>query len=247
MPAHEIVPDTWRLVELAEIDSTNAELLRRAASGESEGLAVRADLQTAGRGRRGREWSSPRGNLYLSILIDSPLKSAGQAGFAVALALVETIEAVAGKTVPQLRFKWPNDLLYGEMKVAGLLLEGVPGRDQVVAGVGLNLVETPVSESTYPVGTLKGYGLDVGQLAQHVCEALADWLNTWRTVGFAPVRRAWLESANGIGGPIVVRLPNDRLEGTFKGLADDGALLLDQGEGRVKSVSAGDVFFGAVA
>lgn len=247
MSDQEHLPDGWRLVELNHIDSTNAEALRCAELGEPEGFAVRADIQTAGRGRRGRTWSSPQGNLHLSILIDAPLKDAGQAGFAVALALIDALEDEAGRTLSLLCCKWPNDLLYDQKKIAGLLLEGVSGRDQVVAGMGVNLVNTEVADPMYPIGTLGEFDVSAKALTPKVCKALAQWLNTWRTLGFAPLRRAWLDRANGIGESIVVRLPRDSFEGTFKGLADDGALLLDQGTAGMKSVSAGDVFFGAGA
>lgn len=247
MPEEKHLPGDWRLVEFAEIDSTNAEVLRRAESGEPEGLAVRADLQSSGRGRRGRAWASPEGNLYLSVLINAPIREAGLSGFAVALALVEAIEAQSGKNLLALRCKWPNDLLYDGKKVAGLLLEGVPSREQVVAGMGVNLQPTGVADAMYPVGSLADFDLNPKTLASGVCSALASWLETWRTLGFAPIRRAWLERANGIGEPIVVKLPRDTYEGTFEGLADDGALLLDQGSAGMKTISAGDVFFGAGA
>lgn len=245
MSEEQHLPDHWRLVEFAEIDSTNAEVLRRAESGEREGLAVRANGQSSGRGRRGRAWSSPEGNLYLSILIDAPAREAGQVGFAVALALVEAIEAETGQRLPDLRCKWPNDLLYDGKKVAGLLLEGVPSRDQVVAGMGVNLKPTGVADAMYPVGSLADLDIPPQTLCPGVCLALARWLDTWRTFGFAPIRRAWLERANGIGESIIVRLPRDTYKGKFEGLADDGALLLDQGTGEMKTISAGDVFFGA--
>lgn len=247
MPTLPALPDGWRLEHVAEIDGTNAELLRRADSGEAAGLALRADIQTAGRGRRGRSWTSPKGNLYLSVLVEAPQARAGQVGFAAALALLEAIEGNVEKNLPALRCKWPNDLLYDGAKVAGLLLEAVPNRDQVVVGLGVNLVPIEVADAVYPVGDLAEYAIEPGDLAERVCESFNRWLETWTTVGFAPLRRAWLERATGLGETIIVRLPNDQLDGTFDGLAEDGALLLNQGERGVRTVSAGDVFFGVGA
>ena len=248
MPSSSDLPKGWRFSALPEIDSTNAEVLRQAEHGEEEGLALRADVQTAGRSRRGRVWFSPKGNLYLSILADALPATSGQVGFAAALALCEAVEAMGGHDVPNLRCKWPNDLMLDDAKVAGLLLEAVPDKDQVVIGFGVNLVPTEVDNALYPVGALTcmGDAIDLDTLATHICQALQSWLGTWRTVGFAPLRRAWLDRAHGLHQPIVVQLPTESLEGTFDGLADDGALMLDQGGRTARIIPAGDVFFAPV-
>lgn len=245
MHASPALPDGWRLETFSETDGTNAELLRRAEGGEAEGLALRADVQIAGRGRRGRSWYSPKGNLYFSVLIDTEPVLAGQIGFAAALALIEAIEAVVGKSLPELKCKWPNDLLWQGEKVAGLLLEMAPDRGQIVLGMGVNLVPMDVVDAVYPVGSLSDFAIAPQDLALSVCGALARWIETWRMMGFAPLRRAWLERANGLGEAVTVRLPNEVFEGTFEDLAKDGALLLNQGADGVKSVSAGEVFFGS--
>lgn len=244
MPAPPALPPGWRLETLSEIDGTNAELMRRAALGEAEGLALRAEQQSAGRGRRGRAWASPKGNLYLSVLIDSEPNRAGQVSFAAALSLVEAIESLTGVSLPDMTCKWPNDVLRGCKKVAGLLLEAVPDRGQVVVGMGVNLMDVDVADAVYPIGSLADYAIDPGALADAVCVALSRWLETWRMLGFAPLRRAWLERATGIGKEITVRMPNEDFTGTFQDLSDEGALLLDQGTDGVRTVSAGDVFFG---
>ena len=244
MHASPDLPDGWRLETFCEIDGTNAELLRRADVGEPEGLALRADVQSAGRGRRGRVWNSPNGNLYLSVLVKAEPGVAGQIGFAGALALLEAIEAIVGRPLPELGCKWPNDLLLQSRKVAGLLLELAPKRGQVVLGMGVNLIPTYVVDAVYPVGSLAEFSIAPQDLALNVCVTFARWLNTWRMMGFAPLRRAWLERAHGLGEAATVRLVNEEFEGTFKGLSKDGALLLDQGGEGVKSVSAGEVFFG---
>jgi len=238
-----LLPDGWRLIEAATLDSTNAEVLRRAEAGELEGLAVRVDVQTAGRGRRGRTWTSPKGNLFLSTLVDASPATAGQVGFAAGLALAEAIDTLAGEEQTNIRLKWPNDILCDGAKVAGLLLEAVPGQDQVVVGIGVNLKPVEVDEVVYKVGDLAHLKMDVAALAYAVCRSLAEWLATWRGQGFAPLRRAWLSRAEGLEAPVTVRLPNATLDGTFRGLAADGALLLDQGSAGTRSVAAGDVFF----
>ena len=239
------LPKGWRLSVLPEVDSTNTEVLLRAEAGEVEGLAVRADIQTTGRGRRGRPWHSPAGNLYLSILVDTPPAVAGQVGFAAALALIDAVTQCAGGDPLELRCKWPNDLVLNGAKVAGLLLEAVPDRDQVVVGIGANLVPTDIDDPLYPVGAVfeADQKIDPDTLAAQMCIALQTWLETWRTVGFTPLRKAWLSRAEGLNKPIVVRLPHESLEGTFDGLSEDGALMLNQGGPVVREIPAGDVFF----
>jgi BirA family biotin operon repressor/biotin-[acetyl-CoA-carboxylase] ligase len=101
-----------------------------------------------------------------------------------------------------------------------------------------------VVDAVYPVGSLAEFSIAPQELALNVCVAFARWLETWRMMGFAPLRRAWLERAHGLGEVATVRLVNEEFEGTFKGLSEDGSLLLDQGGEGVKSVSAGEVFFG---
>lgn len=238
------LPGGWEFVTHSTIDSTNAEIMRRAQSGAAEGLAIQADSQTAGRGRRGRAWASPVGNLYMSVLLDAPVATAGQVGFAAALALIDGLEAEAGMPLPDLKCKWPNDLLLSGNKVAGLLLEAVPERDQVIVGLGANLVPTEVADTLYPVGSLAESGVDMNArlLAAQVCCALASWLESWRNVGFDVLRKAWLNRAHGLHDPITVRLPQETLEGRFGGLSADGALVLAQSEGE-RIIAAGDVFF----
>ena len=245
MPHTLELPSGWRLDVLPEIDSTNTEVLRRAGQGEAEGLAVRADVQTAGRGRRGRHWESPKGNLYLSVLVDAPPPTAGQVGFVTGLALFDALEIEADQDLTPLRFKWPNDLVFNGSKVAGLLLEAVPGRDQVVVGIGVNVVPTQVEDALYPVGSMAVVDapINIEHLAARVCVALQSWLETWRAVGFHPLRKIWLARAEGLIQHITVQLPNETLEGTFRGLTDDGALILDQDDAVQRIVPAGDVFF----
>ena len=242
--SHEL-PNGWRFEVVAEIGSTNAEVLQRAGQGEAEGLALRAGRQTNGRGRRGRAWASPKGNLYLSILVNAPLLTAGQVGFAAALAICDAIETEFSGDTSRLTCKWPNDLVLDGAKVAGLLLEAVPDREQVVVGLGVNVVPTEVKDALHPVGSLGSVGISVelDNLAINVCTALALWLKTWRTVGFAPIRKAWLDRAQGLHQPIVVKLPTEAIEGTFYGLSEDGALMLNQVGRAVRLIKAGDVFF----
>lgn len=248
------LPPFYSVVHLARTGSTNDEAHRLAARGAPEGTLVWADSQDAGRGRRGRLWRSPPGNLYISVVLRPavPLARFGQLGFAAALAIAETAAGVLPSQA-DIRCKWPNDVLIGGRKVAGLLLEAEAGGEQTAAwlvlGVGINVASHP-SETDFPATSLAaedGQAAVAAVLAGFAGRFLA-WYETWRVAGFAPLRQAWLGRAAGLGAAIQVRLESGMLDGVFGGLDEDGALLLHspepRGEGTaIRRISAGDVFF----
>lgn len=245
--SREALPDGWRLVLLQETDSTNLELRRRRDSDPGEGLAVVAARQTSGRGRRGREWSSPEGNLYVSIRLDSRpggLATAAQLSFVAALALTDALRDVAPH-VP-IRCKWPNDLLVNGAKISGILLES--DDPYVIVGIGVNLVwSPPPGQALYPATNLRQEGASVSPetLAAALCRHLAACTQLWREAGFSPIRAAWLEVAQGRGQTVIARLHDgSELQGEFVDLDADGALVLQSSTGRSR-VMAADVFFGA--
>ncbi|WP_404378905.1 biotin--[acetyl-CoA-carboxylase] ligase [Caenispirillum salinarum] len=255
------LPPGWRLVALDAIDSTNAELRRLSEAGGGgspsgaglEGLTVTAATQTAGRGRRGRVWASPRGNMSASILVEvgGARGNAGELSFVAGVALHEALAALAPGY--DFRLKWPNDLLLGGRKLAGMLLEtvfptGAPaGQGAVIVGTGANLAAVPDLEPLYPVTALAAHGATVTPeaLLTVYAEALAAWLSRWRSEGFAPVRAAWLRAAHGVGGPVTARLADgNEVSGIFEALDEAGALILRTPDGKTCRVLAGDVFFG---
>lgn len=243
----------FRKVVLDETDSTNSEARRRAEAGAPDGLAVVARRQTAGRGRRGRRWESPEGNLYVSLLLrpDRPLAEAALLSFVAAVALGEAVAAMLPPEAP-IAFKWPNDLLVGGAKCAGMLLEssaaGAGRLDWLIVGVGVNLASHPEG-LPYPATDLAAAGAPAptpGAALEAFLGRFAHWRDIWSRRGFAPVRRAWLARAAGLGGPVEVRAGNATLCGTFAGLDPEGAMLLESARGR-RRVTAGDVFFPAAA
>lgn len=237
----------WRLEVFDSLDSTNEEVRRRAETGAEEGLAVLAKQQTAGRGRRGRVWESPPGNLFLSLLLrpkSSPAEAA-TLSFLTAVALLEALDLAA---VPaQLSCKWPNDVLVNGAKVAGILLESRTAPDGalgwVTVGIGVNLAWHP-AETPYPVTSLAAHGIHVTpqDFAAWLLARYGYWYGRWQAEGFAPIRAAWLARAQGLGQPVIVRLPDAELRGRFVALDDSGALLLELPDGRRQTVTAGDVF-----
>lgn len=246
------LPPPFRLVAEDRIDSTNAAARRMAEAGAAHGTVVWAQEQTGGRGRRGRAWASPRGNLYASVLLrpDADLHTAGQLGFAAGLALAEALDAVmpAGAAVA---LKWPNDVLVHERKVAGILLESVvdgQGRPAgVILGMGLNIAVAP-EDTAFPATSLHAEGaprdLGPGEVLAETMPRLGAYLETWTRAGFTPLREAWLRRATGVGERVTVRLPDRSLAGTFLDLDPDGALILRRDSGMEQRIHVGDVFFG---
>jgi BirA family transcriptional regulator, biotin operon repressor / biotin---[acetyl-CoA-carboxylase] ligase len=246
----------FRLTSLDATASTNDDALAAARQGDPGRLWVVARAQTAGRGRQGRPWTSPAGNLHASLLLVEPCEPsrAAQLGFLAGLALHEAVSEAAGIDVPRLALKWPNDLLLDGAKVAGLLLEGHrlgPARIfAVVIGFGVNVATAPAG-TPYPAAALRSLapGLTSEDLFVGLVRALAPRLERWRlgsgpdpAEGFAPVRREWLRRAAGLGGPVTVRLPSGERSGRFAGLDRIGRLEL-QTEAGLEPIDAGDLFF----
>jgi BirA family biotin operon repressor/biotin-[acetyl-CoA-carboxylase] ligase len=243
------VPAGYSVASFDEIDSTNEEARRRAALGERGPLWIWARRQTAGRGRRGRAWESPEGNLLATLLIAPgvPAPEAARLSFVGALAVYDLAAAYAPRAA--VRVKWPNDVLIDGRKVAGILLEssgqeGVDALPWLAIGIGVNLVSAPAS-THHPATFLGAHGA-----APSPAEALATladaWetrFRVWRVSGFAAIREAWLDVAAGLGSPIEVRLPGETLHGRFETLMPDGALSLILPTGTRRAVTAGEVFF----
>ncbi|HEV2570977.1 MAG TPA: biotin--[acetyl-CoA-carboxylase] ligase [Beijerinckiaceae bacterium] len=240
----------FRFEHFSEIASTNDAAMARARSGDAGHLWLSADVQTSGRGRHNRPWTSPSGNLYASLLLIDPSvpAKAPQLGFVAGVALVDALRDFA----PDIKFalKWPNDLLVGQAKLAGILLEGSSLPDRrfaCVLGCGVNCVNHP-DGLAYAATDLKALGLEVApsMLLQAFAITFARWLDVWAAgEGFAFIRAAWLERAAGFGGPVRVNLGGQMHEGRFADMDAAGRLILDKPDGRV-TIDAGDVFLGSV-
>jgi BirA family biotin operon repressor/biotin-[acetyl-CoA-carboxylase] ligase len=235
------LPAFYSLRHFADIDSTNDEAKREAAAGADAGLVVWADRQSAGRGRQGRAWQSPPGNLYCSILLrpQRPAFDVAQLSFAAALAACDALAPW------QPRCKWPNDVLIDGRKVAGILLETEAVGTNVawlVVGIGVNLVDHPAATET-PATSLAAHGGTMTPAAMLAgwCRQFDAWHRTWQARGFAPLRDAWLAHAHGLGGEIRVRYAQTETRGRFVDLDASGALVLENAEGR-RHISAGAVF-----
>lgn len=244
------LPDGFRLLSLPAVASTNDEVRWRAESGAPAGLVVVAEEQTSGRGRYGRPWSSPRGNLHASVLLrpNRPLAEIAQLSLVAGLALVDALRAHAPQA-SDVRLKWPNDILIGGAKVAGLLLESGDGPagcgTWVIIGSGVNIESAPC-DTPYPATCLRHQGyVDLAplELLAGYLQALAAWLDRWQVQGFAGIRTAWRQRAFGLGGAIGLRLEREEIRGRFIDLSDNGGLMLEQAGGQRREITAGEIFY----
>ncbi len=243
----------YRLIVRDAVGSTMEEARRALRDGDTGRLWIVAREQTAGRGRHGRVWGSPPGNLYASLLLTNPCEPAlaPQLGFVAGLALHDAASHMLGASAAaDLKLKWPNDLLVGRAKTAGLLLEGESraGRLDLIIGFGVNIASCP-QNTPYPATALAAFGPDatVEAMLTALSEAWVSRFAVWsRPGGFGPIRTAWLERAAFLGETITIRLGEGPLSGVFAGLDASGRLELGTEDGR-RIIDAGDLYFAAPA
>ncbi|WP_213772532.1 biotin--[acetyl-CoA-carboxylase] ligase [Bradyrhizobium sp. dw_78] len=252
----------YRLATFDQIGSTNAEAMGCARDGVCGPMWFVTSEQTAGRGRRHRPWIAPRGNLASSILevIDVSPAIAATLGFAAGLALEQALQKVSIEAAlrsggsDQLKFslKWPNDVLAGAKKLAGILLEAEAVADNrlaVVVGIGTNVVAAPEGTPT-PATSLAALGVQIG--AEDLFAALSDAWVEFRDIwdngrGFDAIRKLWLQRAAGLGSKVAVHTGNAPIEGIFETLDETGCLIVRTSDGRCVPIAAGDVYFGSAA
>ncbi|ATU91979.1 biotin--[acetyl-CoA-carboxylase] ligase [Phyllobacterium zundukense] len=261
----------FRLEAFETVGSTNAVALERAQAGDPGKLWIVSKSQQSGRGRRGRAWATSQGNLAASLLLTGnfELKTAATLGFVAGLSLADALDAVcpaatfsvgldgagnagAGKSPLRVELKWPNDLLAGGAKLAGILLESTQlpdNRFAIVIGIGVNVVAYP-DDVPYPATSLARLGADCD--AETLFLALSDaWEENSRIWGegrgLAEIRKRWLARAAGLGGEVAVRVDGTVLRGIFETIDEDCRFVIRDNDGERVKIAAGDVHFGAVA
>ncbi len=238
----------YRLETFDTLGSTNDEAMSRVAHGDPGRLWIVAGEQSKGRGRLGREWRSPPGNLYASLLLvdPSPPAVSSQLGFVAGVALASALRKILGGD-RRLKLKWPNDALYDGAKLSGLLLEGAclpNGLFGCVIGFGVNCLSSP-DDAPYPTTSLKKIGVathDREALFAALSDSVAHWMGVWaRAENFAAVRAAWHDFAGGLGGPVSVSRNGIARDGFFRGIDAQGRMLLETPNGLTEAIEAGDV------
>lgn len=258
----------YRIESFETIGSTNAEALDRARAGDEGRLWLVSKKQESGRGRRGRAWATPEGNLASTLLVTGryDLSRAATLGFVAGLSLSDALDAVLPSarvalaldgaddrmSRTRIELKWPNDVLAGGAKLAGILLESTilpDGRFAAAVGIGVNVVSHP-EDLPYPAASVRSLGADVD--AEVLFLALSDaWVvnaAVWdEGRGLHRVRERWLARAAGLGGEVAVRVDGAVVRGSFETIDEDCRFVIRGRDGSLTRIAAGDVHFGAVA
>ena len=235
----------WKLSVFNKLDSTNNEALRRVSSSDESGEVILAYRQTMGKGRAGREWVSCYGNLMMTatIAIEERQRMSDLA-FVGAVAVTEAVNELLPQE-SRAEIKWPNDLMVGNRKLGGLLIE-VSSRPLIAAlGIGLNLENAPKSDN-FEAACLSDFGVSIKpiKMSKLIAQKLGIWIEQWNLIGLSPVINQWKAWGKGIGEIIKVRIAEKTIvEGKFIDIDKEGRMLLELSNGRSMTISAGDVLF----
>lgn len=228
-----------------EIDSTSEEAKRRAANGSIGPVWIAARQQTAGRGRLGRQWQSPTGNLFATLLFPAQdgFSEAGRVPFAGALAAHDTCSAIVPDA--DIKLKWPNDVRVEGAKLSGMLVETGThlGVIWIALGIGINVATAPQIED-YRTTSLMALGASTALQPEHVLEELsAATSKRLKQAGqnFAALLSDWETRAEALGQTVTAGPHSNRVTGRFVGLAEDGGLRLEQNDGTVTVIRTGEV------
>ncbi len=238
------LPPGYRLIARDEVGSTNDEARALIAAGAGAGAVVWAESQTAGRGRHGRDWVSPPGNLYCSIILRPQVEQArlSEIAFVAALAVRDAVTQMLPPEVP-VELKWPNDVLAAGRKISGILVEAekLPdeARTALIIGIGINIVSAP-RETSYPATCIAALGRSprVSRMLSALVAALDRRVASWTRAGFAAVRQEWLDHAYGIGGEVAA---SGGISGIFTGVDETGAILIAQSNGAQHRLVSGSI------
>ncbi|MEP9371695.1 biotin--[acetyl-CoA-carboxylase] ligase [Mesorhizobium sp. KR1-2] len=256
----------FRLEAHDKVGSTNAIALERAREGDPGRLWVVSKRQESGRGRRGRVWATPEGNLAATLLliVDRDLKTAATLGFVAGLALADALNAVVPGRIAvaadgatdgngnRFELKWPNDVLARGAKMAGILLESSmldADRFALAIGIGVNVVAYP-EDVPYPATSLKALGstCDAETLFLALSDAWSENMRVWNEGrGLEHIRQRWLARAAGLGTQVAVRVEGNVVRGVFETIDEDCRFVIRDDSGAIHRIAAGDVHFGAVA
>ncbi len=236
-------------LSFATLDSTNEQARRLVANGHDAHATpvwIRADCQTAGRGRKGRHWTSPIGNLMATYLCAPSCEKhqIAELSFVAGLALYDTLKSLAPDE--DITLKWPNDVLLNGAKISGILLETMDQEMRNIAvGIGVNL-ETAPTDTPYRAIALRaaiGQALSPELVLIKLAHHFLAWQKKWEADGFAALKPYWLERVQGLGEKITIRAPHQSFEGVFSDITDDGRLILTKADGEAMMITAGDVYF----
>lgn len=229
----------WEWFDYPTLGSTNDEAKLVSLEIKDRHIVITAEEQTKGRGRIGRNWISKKGNLFMSQLFKPQIKISDLV-FISSLSVAKTISKFAINL--QVNIKWPNDILIKGKKFCGILIE--TENDAVIIGIGVNLLNSPSdSEVIYPVCNLhdEGYNISRQQFIDAYLQIFDDYMDLYNKLGFKPIRQQWLQYAYKLDQQIGIRNNKEEKIGIYKGIDEEGLLLLEQNNKIIK-ISVGDVF-----
>ena len=236
--------NNWNWEDKKITESTNDDAVALSSQyHQDEVFIISAEKQTKGRGRRGRSWIGLEGNLFFSQGLIFDEHNVGQLIVIATYSLYQTIKEILS-AVHKVQIKWPNDILIDGSKVSGMLLE--KGKNNYfIVGIGVNIKTSPKElNMIYPTTSLAEKGITIDRL-----EFLRSYINNfdkcmdqWHKTGFVPLKQQWLKAVKGLETEISVHTETENIAGIFKGIGDNGELLLSQ-EGIIKKIYAGDVFY----
>ena len=218
----------WFINKFDQVVSTN-----EIAKSFPVNSVIIASCQSGGKGRMGRCWMSPKGNLYLSAVVKEYDARTPLLAFVVAVSVADALKDF------NVRLKWPNDVLLTGGKVAGILLERT--ENKIIVGIGVNIVSSPTENMLYKTAHLNGR-ITVEQAMDKILTALSENIAIFEDSGFERIRQKWLQVAKGLGQTIKVQQPNQTMIGVFKDLSPQGELVLELPDKTVQKITAGDVF-----
>jgi BirA family biotin operon repressor/biotin-[acetyl-CoA-carboxylase] ligase len=241
--------DNYNIIHHPSIDSTNEEAKRLVRSENVlDKTIIRSDIQTAGNGKKRSKWVSEKGNLYLSFITktNASLVESAKYTFISSLAIGETIRSFVSCNIP-INYKWPNDVLLNEKKVSGILLEtirDINNNNWLIIGMGVNINNTPtdIDIDCVSISSFCNGGADIDKFMVNLIENFTNKENIWKNKGFSYIRASWLDNAYKLGQVIKVNLPKEIIEGTFKGISNNGELEIVLNN-EILSISSGEVFF----
>ncbi len=245
-------PAKWRHEALEITSSTNTACLEIAKNGDPGNIWITAKRQTAARGSRGRAWQAGDNNLSASALLRFPAGTTGlhELTFVASLAIRDAVYALHGAALSDVRLKWPNDVLINGRKLSGILLEShdLKQARYVIIGIGVNVEEYP-TDTIHPATSLKAEGITVtaNVLFTHLSGSLVERLQQWNmSAGFASIREDWLRAAAGLNNAVEIRFPGTPngvpLRGTFRGLDENGLMLVETTGQCIRKISVADIF-----
>ena len=231
----------WRIQTFASLPSTQDVVKQAILNQENEGLVVQALKQPAGRGRHGKVWEGPIGNLYMSLLLqpNKPQENYGELAFVIAVALSKALDSFIDLDKHKKTLKWPNDILINGLKNSGILLE--VEEEALIVGIGLNIFSKP--DFAICLNDVAKEPLFINKVRDHILQEISHYYQQWQNDGIAAIRLNWLRQAHGLGNDITARLPKETYKGIFEGLSEDGALILKQENDERVFISAGEVHF----